>query len=340
MKDASRPWVTVIMPVRNEADFIEKSLGAVLAQDYPKDRLEILIADGMSTDETRDLIRSLDTGSTPIRILDNPGRIVATGLNIALKEARGVIIVRIDGHCEIAPEYVRRCVEHLEAGTVAGVGGAIETVGESYRSRAIAAAMSSNFGVGGSAFRTGRTEASFVDSVAFPAYPRSILEAAGPYDEELVRNQDDEYNYRLRKAGHRLLLAPDVRSRYFSRATVRSLWRQYRQYGFWKVRVLQKHPRQMRARQFAPPLFVGTLLACALLALVGGPLQPAARLSFLGIAGLYIVANLTASVLTAARTEWRFLPLLPILYGALHLGYGTGFLLGLLRFAHRWGSPR
>ena len=335
----SWPPVTVVMPVRNEADFIETSLGAVLAQDYPEDRLEILVADGMSTDGTRDLVEGLDAGAVPLRILDNPGRIVPTGLNAALEEARGEIVVRVDGHCEIAPDYVRRCVEHLEDGSASGVGGPIETVGETYRARAIAAAMSSNFGVGGSAFRTGRTEPGYVDTVAFPAYPRAVLETAGPYDEELVRNQDDEYNYRLRKAGRRLLLAPDVRSRYFSRATVRSLWRQYRQYGFWKVRVLQKHPRQMRARQFVPPLFVGALLTSALLALVPSPLQRLAALSFSAIAALYGAANLVASLLTAARAGWRFLPLLPILYGALHIGYGTGFLLGLVRFAHRWGSP-
>ncbi|MCB1034312.1 MAG: glycosyltransferase family 2 protein, partial [Acidobacteria bacterium] len=219
MAAAALPFVTVVMPVRNEADFIERSLGAVLSQDYPRNRFEVLIADGMSTDDTRERIRSLPSGAVPVRILDNPGRIVPTGLNAALKEARGEIIVRVDGHCEIAPDYLRRSVEHLSRGEASGVGGPIETVGEGYRAQAIAAAMSSNFGVGGSAFRTGRDEPSFVDTVAFPAYPRQILQKAGPYDEELVRNQDDEYNYRLRKAGHRLLLAPDVRSLYFSRAT-------------------------------------------------------------------------------------------------------------------------
>ena len=337
-RTAPWPFVTVVMPVRNEADFIETSLGAVLAQDYPADRFEILVADGMSTDETRALIRGLSGGPVPVGILDNPGRIVPTGLNLALKQARGEIIVRVDGHCKIARDYVRRCVEHLEEGDAAGVGGPIETLGNTYRAQAIAIAMSSNFGVGGSAFRTGRSEPTYVDTVAFPAYPKRILDEMGPYDEELVRNQDDEYNYRLRKAGHRLLLAPDVRSEYFSRATIRSLWRQYRQYGFWKVRVLQKHPRQMRARQFAPPLLAFALLASGLLALVPSPLQLPGRWLFGGVSGLYLAANLAASVITAARSGWRFLPLLPILYGALHLGYGLGFLLGLLRFAGRWRS--
>lgn len=339
MSEAS-PWprVTVVMPVRNEAEFIGISLGSVLAQDYPRDRFEVLVADGMSTDDTRARVRALPAGGVEVRILDNPGRIAPTALNTALGEARGEIVVRVDGHCEIAQDYLRRCVEHLRDGEVAGVGGPIETVGEGYRAQAIAAAMSSNFGVGGSAFRTGRAEPTFVDTVAFPAYPRKVLEAAGPYDEELVRNQDDEFNYRLRKAGHRLLLAPDVRSRYFSRATVGSLWRQYRQYGFWKVRVLQKHPRQMRARQFAPPLLVAGVLGSALLALVPGPTRGPGLVLLAAVLGLYAVANLLASVLTAARAGWRFLPLLPVLYGALHFGYGLGFLIGLFRFAGRWGQ--
>jgi len=340
----SLPFVSVVMPVRNEEAYIEGSLSSVLAQDYPAERMEVIVADGQSTDRTREIIEELDradSGGSRVRIVDNPRRIAPTALNIALREARGEIVVRVDGHCEIAPDYVRRCVEHLEAadltgGRLAGVGGPIETIGETFLAQAVAVVMSSHFGVGGSAFRTGRAEATFVDTVAFPAYPRAVLEKAGPYDEELVRNQDDEFNYRLRKAGGRLLLAPDVRSRYFSRATVKSLARQYFQYGFWKVRVLQKHPRQMSLRQFVPPAFVGALLVSLLLAFT----LPAGAALLAAVGGAYLAANLMASVLTAAKAGWRFLPLLPLLFATLHLGYGSGFLLGLLRFVGRWGQER
>jgi glycosyltransferase involved in cell wall biosynthesis len=332
------------MPVRNEEAYLERSLGSVLRQDYPEDRLEVIVADGRSTDGSRRLVETLaenpgqDRNPGPaVRWVDNPKRIAPTGLNAAIAVARGDIVVRVDGHCEIAPDYVRRCVEHLRDGELAGVGGPIETVGESPRAEAIAVAMSSSFGVGGSPFRTaslggtGDPQPRWVDTIAFGAYPRSVLKAAGPFDEELVRNQDDEYNYRLRKAGGRLLLAPNVRSRYYSRATLRSLWRQYFQYGFWKVRVLQKHPRQMSWRQFVPPAFVGGLgiaLALALLSPWQGPL--------LAVAGAYVAANGLATLLTAARRGWRFLPWLPLLFAILHLGYGSGFLLGLVRFAPRW----
>ena len=328
------PFVSVIMPVRNEAAFIERSIGAVAAQDYPPDLMEILIADGMSEDATREIIRSLQQRLPNLKLIDNPGKIVATGLNAALCHTRGEIIVRIDGHCEVAPDYLRRCVSHLVDTPVDAVGGPVETVGESFTAWVIAAAMSSRFGVGGSAFRVTKGNKQFVDTVAFPAYTRSVIERAGPFDEELVRNQDDEYNYRLRKLGVKILLAPDIRSRYYSRATLTKLASQYFQYGYWKVRVMQKHPRQMQLRQFVPPLFVAALLAGLLMTAVW---STAAYMTGLVIA-LYAFAVIAASILSAKKSKWQLLPLLPIAFAILHLAYGLGFLIGFVRFWNRWGE--
>jgi len=258
---------------------------------------------------------------------------VSTALNRALREARGDIFVRVDGHCEIAADYVSRCVDHLDRDGVEGVGGAIDTVGEGRVARAIAAAMSSAFGVGGSAFRMAQRRSQLADTIPFPAYLRRAVAQAGPFDEELVRNQDDEYNYRLRKAGARLLLAADVSSRYHSRASFGSLFRQYLQYGFWKVRVLQKHPRQMSARQFAPPAFVavwGATLACAP-ALGWWP--------FLGLTGAYAFLAGVMAIPLAARAGWDLLPLAPVCFATLHVSYGVGFLAGLARFRDRWRDP-
>jgi glycosyltransferase involved in cell wall biosynthesis len=330
------PLVTVIMPVRNEADFIARSLGAVLAQDYPHDRMEVLIADGMSTDATRAIIAetAAQHPGISIRVLDNPGQIVPTGMNIALREAHGTIIVRVDGHCEIAPDYVSRCVEHLQADGVDGVGGPIQTVGNTELSRTIAVAMSTGFGVGGSAFRTVHDKPMLVDTIAFPAYTRSAIDAAGPYDEELVRNQDDEYNYRLRGLGFRLLLSPDIRSRYYSRSSLRSLWRQYYQYGLYKVRVMQKHPTQMRPRQLVPPLFATALLGGAVLA----PVNKVLRRIWLTVVALYAIANLLASWQAASGHGRDHLRYLPLVYATLHMSYGLGFLVGLTKFAKRWND--
>ena len=326
------PTVTVIMPVRNEAGYIRGSLQSVLDQDYPADRVDILIADGMSTDETRAIVREYQERYANIRLVDNPGKIAPTGLNIALQQARGEIIIRVDGHCEIQPGYIHNCVRYLMDENIAGVGGPMETIGETDVAQAVALAMSSPFGVGGSAFRTVKDRKMYVDTVAFPAYKRDTIRSAGLYDEELVRNQDDEYNFRLREMGGRILLAPDVRSRYYSRSAFRSLWRQYFQYGFWKVRVMQKHPRQMSLRQFIPPVFVSSLVTLSILA----PFFSAGRLLLALAAGAYAAANLAASILTAAKHGWRYLHYLIASFAILHVSYGSGFLYGLIKFASRW----
>ena len=330
----SLQFVSLIMPVRNEAAFIERSLGAVLAQSYPRDSFEVIVVDGMSNDGTREIVAEIAQAHAKVTLLDNPQKIVATGLNAALRQAKGEVIIRVDGHCEIAPDYVRNCVEHIQRDRVEAVGGPVETIGESYVARVIAKAMSSRFGVGRSAFRIPNRKTQFADTVPFPAYTRAVIDRAGLFDEELVRNQDDEYNYRLRKLGVKILLAEEVRSRYFSRSTLRSLWRQYFQYGYWKVRVMQKHPRQMRLRQFGPPLFVAVLLTFLILL----PLFPVAGYLAGLFAGGYAVAVLGASVLLVRNEKWELLPPLPIAFTILHLAYGAGFLVGLVKFWHRWGE--
>lgn len=331
--------VTIVMPVRNEVDFIERSVGAVLAQDWPTDRLEVIVADGMSTDGSLAVLEKMTKAHPNLRVIDNPAGIVAPGLNRAIASATGEVVIRVDGHCEVASDYVARSVEALERiglgdGALLGVGGPIQTVGGTWVARAIAAAMSSVFGVGGSPFRVGTREEREVDTVAFPAYPRATLAAVGPFDEELVRNQDDEYNFRLRELGGRVVLCPEIRSVYHGRGTLRSLWRQYFQYGMWKVRVMQKHPRQMQPRQFVPGLFVAAQLGSLVAALV----LPVFWIACILVAGTYLVTDLAASIAVAARRGWSMLPVLPLVFAALHFGYGTGFLWGLVRFAGRWGD--
>lgn len=329
------PRVSVLMPVRNEAAYVARSLGAVLEQDYPSDRLQVLVADGMSTDGTREIVEEIAARQPTVCLLDNPGLIASTALNLATKAASGDVLVRVDGHCQIASDYISNCVRHLVKDGVDGVGGSVDTIGENRSAEVIAIAMSSRFGVGGSAFRTTSGKTMLADTIPFPAYTREIVETVGPYDESLVRNQDDEYNYRIRKHGGRLLLAADVRSRYYSRASIASLWRQYFGYGFWKARVLHKHPRQMSVRQFVPGLFV----ACLIVGAVLSPFSKSARRMLWTTLVAYGGASGVASVSAAARTEWQNLPKLLLAFGALHFSYGTGFLWGnwrvLLEAANR-----
>jgi glycosyltransferase involved in cell wall biosynthesis len=327
------PSVTVIMPIRNEAGFIERSLGAVLTQEYPSDQLEVLIADGMSTDETRVVIDRLAKANSTVRvsIVDNPEKIVPTGINRALALAGGDVIIRVDGHTIIASDYVRQCVILLQSSGADNVGGRMVAVSEGWFGRVVALATNSPFAVGGARFHFSDRE-EWVDTVYMGAWPREIFERVGLFDEEQVRNQDDEFNYRLLSHGGKILLSPRIKSRYYNRSTPRSLWRQYFQYGYWKVRVMQKAPRQMRPRQFVPPLFIAVLL----LSLLMTPFSVIAWWIFGLSLGSYITANIGISLLTARRGAWNLLLALPLCFATIHFAWGIGFLVGLLRFWNRW----
>ncbi|HVO42186.1 MAG TPA: glycosyltransferase family 2 protein [Aggregatilineales bacterium] len=332
-----KPFVSVIMPIRNEADFIVRSLGAVLAQDYPPHRMEILVADGMSMDATRDIVAqtALRRKEIPVIVVDNPGRIVPTGINAALRQAKGDIIVRVDGHTIIDPAYVSECVSALARSGADNVGGRMIPQGTTPFGQAVALATSSPFGVGGGRFHYSDKE-EWVDTVYMGAWPRFVFERIGNFDEELVRNQDDEFNYRLLAHGGKILLSDRILSKYYNRSSLRTLWRQYFQYGYWKIRVMQKHPGQMRFRQFVPPLFVGGIVV----GLVLQPFSGLVRLLWLLGVALYIVANLAASAYIAARSGWPHMRWLPVIFATLHLSYGSGFLLGLINFANRWQARK
>ena len=319
------------MPVRNEGSFIRHSLSAVIGQDYPKENLEILVLDGMSTDETRSIIRKYQAEHPNVRLIDNPGQIVPTGLNIGLKQASGEIIIRVDGHTLVAPDYVKECVQTLEETGVENVGGKMSGVARTPFGQAVVLATSSPFGVGNARFHYSDSQ-ELVDTVYLGAWPRGVFDRIGLFDEEMVRNQDDELNYRLRSAGGKILLNPKIKSQYTVRSTPKGLWKQYFQYGYWKVRVLQKHPRQMSYRQFVPPIFVATLI----LTTIFSPISKVARLVLAATGALYLLANGTASLSSARQTNWRILLFLPVTFGILHLSYGSGFLLGLVKFANRW----
>jgi glycosyltransferase involved in cell wall biosynthesis len=323
------------MPIRNEAAFIARSLGAVLDQDYPADRMQVLVADGMSDDATRAIVEEIAAThpAHTVEIVDNPGGVVPTGFNAALSRARGEIVVRVDGHTIIADDYVSACVTALGESGADTVGGRMDAQGRGRIGEVIALATSSRFGVGDAQFHYASGE-HWVDSVYMGAWRREVFDRVGGFDPEMVRNQDDEFNYRLRAAGGRILLTDRIRSRYYSRASLRTLFRQYRQYGFWKVRVLQKHPRQMSLRQFVPPVFAAAVAGGAVLA----PTSRGVRRLWSATLAAYGLAAVGASVTVARRSGWRHLPLLPVAFAAMHLGYGGGFLAGLVRFARRWGE--
>ena len=331
MPNSITPFISILIPVRNEAAYIKQCLDAVLAQDFPQHRMEILIADGMSEDETRQIIQGFQADHPHIQLIDNTAKIVPTGLNRLIQQATGDILIRVDGHCVIAPDYVRNCVELLQTTDADNVGGCMVAVGNDKISNVIVAATSTPFGVGGARFHYSEKE-EWVDTVYLGAWRREVFANIGLFDEELVRDQDDEFNYRLRKFGGKILLSPKIKSTYRPRGSFKKLWHQYFQYGFYKVRVLQKHPKQMRPRQFIPPVFVACLLLLLLLSLT----FPWGWIPLVGFVGIYLLANLGASLLTARVAGWYTLPLLPLAFATLHISYGTGFLAGLVKFWNRW----
>ena len=325
------PYVSILIPIRNEVDTIERCLDAVLAQDYPADCMEILVADGMSVDGTRHKLEALQEQHPNLYVFDNPKKIVPTGLNILIGQAKGEVIIRVDGHTIINPDYVRQCVRLLRSSGADNVGGRMDARGEFFFGEVVALATSSPFGIGGARFHYSEKE-EWADTVYMGAWKREVFDKIGLFDEELVRDQDDEFDYRLRKFGGKILLSPKIKSTYTPRGSLKRLWEQYFQYGFYKVRVLQEHPRQMSIRQFVPLAFVLVLILTVILAVI----LPWGWIPLVALLGAYAFANLVASMMIASREAWRYFWLLPLAFATIHVGYGLGFLAGLFKFASSW----
>jgi succinoglycan biosynthesis protein ExoA len=337
------PTVSILMPIYNEAESIDGSLAAVLGQDYPPHLVEILIAEGPSDDETSERIRQIVARNSDrcIRVLPNPKRTAGAAMNRMLAQARGDIVVRIDGHSFVSSDYVRQCVSALGSSDAFVVGGCITAAGRGFVGRAIAMAVASFWGNGGSRFRGGpRTLPVYVDAIPFGAWRRETLQRLGPFVEWPV-NEDCELNARILDAGGRILLHPAIRSVYVTRHSLNALARQYFRYGKLKCLVVACHPRQVRVRYVAPLMVVLLLLAPPLtvpFAEVDSALLFSAPLAYvcgIGIASLRLAAG--ARHLKSALV-------LPAVLATLHFSYGLGTLWGIggvFRFLlDRWKRPR
>ncbi len=325
------PLVTVVIPVRNEAGWIDRCLEAVFGQDYPSERLEIIVADGMSTDGTYERLLALASEQPRLRVLRNPARVVPSSLNLAINAARGDVIARVDAHTLVAPDYISAGVETLTRTGGDNVGGPMIKTGGGPVGDAIATAMTSRFGIG-SHFQFARSDLQ-VDTVYMGMWPREVFERIGLFDEELVRNQDDEFNYRLRKYAGRIFLTPRMRSRYQNRQSWHKLVRQFFEYGLWKARVLQKHPAQMSPRHFLPPLFDLSVI----LGLAVAPFWKTALLLVAGALCAY-VSVVGAVALSHTRNPKAWFRLV-LAFALIHHAWGAGFLTGMVRFGHRWFKP-
>lgn len=323
MSDVSRPgddWpsVSVVMPVRNEADHLELAVASILAQDYPRP-FDVCLAVAPSRDGTEELAARLAAADPRVRVVANPAGVTPAGLNAAIAATDGAVVVRVDGHAELSPGYIHRAVETMRRTGAVNVGGIQDARGETPFERSVAAAMSSWFGTGGSRFHVGGVEGP-VDTVYLGVFDRAAGDAVGWFDETLVRNQDYELNIRLRAAGGTIWFDPELRVSYRPRGSLRALARQYYEYGWWKAEVLRRHPESLRLRQAIPAL--------APVALGAGVVGGVVRRRWWAVPGAYLAAVGAAAVSTPVHGGRRMD--LAAIFPTMQLSWGVGFIRGAL----------
>jgi glycosyltransferase involved in cell wall biosynthesis len=324
------PKVSIIVPCYNEQTTIRLLLEALREQTFPRVEMEVVISDGMSTDNTRGVIAAFqkDFPDLDLRVVDNTRRSIPSAVNRAIESARGVIIVRLDAHSKPYPDYVANCVDALEAKRGDNVGGVweIRPGAPTWIAQSIAVAAAHPLGVGDALYRHAKQPA-VVDTVPFGSFYRTLIDTVGLFDETLLTNEDYEFNARVRKAGGRIWLDPSIRSMYFARPTLQELARQYWRYGFWKWRMLRRYPDTLRWRQALPPLFVLSLLGLASLTAWFPPIG----FALMGELILYFTIVLIAGLQAARRLRQPFLlPGLSLAIPVMHLAWGSGLLWSML----------
>jgi succinoglycan biosynthesis protein ExoA len=316
--------VSIIIPCYNEEKYVSKCLDSIIANDFSKENLEILIYDGGSTDRTPEILNKYEKKNPLIKVKRNPRKIQSVAMNLGIKEAAGDIIIRMDAHTIYDRRYIAEIVNLLITTDVVNVGGPQVGIGKDYITKAIAMTVSSPFVAGNASYRFERIKEKCVDTVYLGAWRKKDLLKIGGFDESFAVNEDYELNYRLRANGGRILFSPKIQSEYFVRLSFIKLIKQYVKYGFWKVKTLKKHPKSLAMRQLVAPLFVLSLIVSAILLLLGYPI-------FLqGIVVAYIPVFLFFAFKLLKIKELHYLPMFFILALIVHLSWGSGFWSGII----------
>jgi glycosyltransferase involved in cell wall biosynthesis len=330
VRDMEQPLVTVVIPARNEEKTIEKCLASLLQSDYPSSRLEILVVDGMSEDRTREIVARISSEHSRVRLLLNEKRTTPVARNIGIRASNGDYVMFFDAHSVAPVDYVRKCVELIKATGADNVGGVIKTVPskETLLAEVISKVLSSGFGVGSSKFRTGVEKLEEVDTVPFGFYRKEVFEKVGYFNENLVRNQDIEFNLRLKKSGGKILLSPELEITYFSRSDLKGFLKNNFGNGFWVIYASRFSKTAFSLRHLIPMVFTLFLLSGVLL-----PLLPT-LLTYLWLIpmALYLIMDVIFSIRIMYKCiEKSSLLMAMILFPLLHLAYGLGSITGLLR---------
>jgi len=321
-----KQMVSVIIPCRNEAKYIDSCINSILNNDYGKENIEVIVVDGMSDDGTRDIIQKQIRQNSNIRLIDNLQKLTPFAFNLGIKNSSGQFIVIVGARHILSENYISACTEILINNKEIGcVGGKVENTYENETSELIALAMSSSFGVGGGNFRI-KEEDCFVDTIGTPVYRKEIFNEVGFFDEELVRNQDDEFNYRVTKKGYKILYIARAQIKYYVRANYKNLFKQYFQYGYWKVFVNRKHKTFTTYRQLIPSIFILYVIVGA----IGVILIP--KLFILYIIGLILYFLLAfKSALEKSKNIPKVIKIVYV-FSILHWAYGLGYLEGIIHF--------
>ena len=312
------PFISVILPVRNEERFITACVASIFAQDYPQEQMEVIFVDGCSEDRTVELLHEMQKAHPQIVVLHNPNRTVPYAMNIGIEKSRGEVIVRLDAHAEYPPDYIRLSVETLLTRECDNAGGVFETRGRGFMGEAIAEMLKTPLGVGNATYRLTQ-EDGYVDTVPFGCFRRELFERIGGFDERMTRNQDNELNFRIRKNGGKIYLNHNIRVLYYCRDTMRGIMKMGYMNGKWNVITMTLVPGSMGVRHFVPLAFVLSLATRSLL--FGGLLA----LEW----GAYLLLDVFYAYTIAKEKGWRFLPVEIVLYPAFHFAYGFGSLCGI-----------
>lgn len=330
MSDATPLSVSVILPCRNEVGAISSCLQSIVKSEYPKEYLELIVVDGRSNDGTRDIVKEFSEKFPWIRLLDNDRGITPAALNIGIRSSRSQIVVRMDAHTLYPPDYISKLVDWIERSKADNVGGICITqpANPTDKAQAIAIGLSHPWGVGNSHFRIGVSAPKWVDTVPFGCYRREVFDKIGLFDERLIRNQDDEFNHRLIKSGGRILLVPEIVSYYAARESLLKVWIMYYQYGYFKPLAVRTIGAVMTIRQLVPSVFVMSLILTATTA----PWSNLIAVLFGAIVVSYGMINLYIGVSVAVKAGLRCGFWSMVVFPALHLSYGLGYLKGMLDF--------